>query len=121
MNSLLRPIHASEIILEKFAIFAQEELGKEKFTLICLLKTAFFLNAKSIECEEGSVISLPEKEWTLENDVGSFIHFEFHHILRNLSLTGNTWQELSDVLKVQKFEAPNTTVTQLDEDGLFCT
>ena len=96
-----------------------KHLGKHNFTLICLKQGVFFLNEKSVTCQKGSSIVLPEREWELKNDYGSFVHFEYHHLLRNRSLTGSNWDDLSDILTVPRFEEPNVTVTPEIENGYF--
>ena len=62
---------------------------------------------------------LPEHDWTLENKNGRYEHFEYHHKIRHLNLSGSNWPELSDVLRVPNFDAPTTNLTDLTEEGLF--
>ena len=119
LQSLLRPKNESEITLEEFSIYGQEEKGREKFVLICLVTTTFLLNGESVQCDQKEVLMLPEHDWTLENKNGRYEHFEYHHKIRHLNLSGSNWAELSNVLLVPNFDSPTTNLTDLTEEGSF--
>ena len=119
INEQLRPIQETEIVLNQFSIFAQENLGKQNFTLICLEQGDFLLNGKSVNCQQGSSIFLPETNWELKNEFGSYVHYEYHHLLRNRTLNGGTWNDISDILAVPRFVEPNVTAAPEIENGYF--
>ena len=89
LQSLLRPKNESEITLEDFSIYGQEEKGREKFVLICLVTTTFLLNGESVQCDQKEVLMLPEHDWTLENKIVRYLHFKYHHKIRHLNLSGS--------------------------------
>ena len=119
LQSLLRPINESEITMKEFSIYGQEEEGREKFVLICLVTTTFLLNGESVKCDQKEILMLPEHDWSLENKNGLYQHFEYHHKIRHLILSGSNWAELSNVLLVPNFDSPTTNLTDLTEEGSF--
>ena len=80
----MRVLELSEVTLEDFLIFSREVEGREDFKLFCLNSTLFKLNNSHRKCTQNEQVSLPNSDWTISRDHGSFSHFQHDYHLKDM-------------------------------------
>ena len=115
----MRDLQRSEITLEDFLIFSLEVSGRENFKLFCLNITLFNLNNKHRRCTQNELVSLPNSNWAIKNDHGSFSHFQHDFHLKEMHLVNSSWDDLIDILTVPQLEINDPELQEIEDQTNF--
>ena len=101
-----------------FVLFAAEnQVGLENFTIVCLKSGTFKINSVNSHCEIHKIFTISERTWVLKNDEGKYEHFEFKFHLQEKLSKKFGWNTLSDIPNLPAYQQPNVTDGINEDDG----
>ena len=64
-------------------------------------------------------MSLPNANWTIINDHGSFSHFQHDYHLKDMHLVNSSWNDLTDILTVPQLEITDPELQDIEDQTNF--